>query len=87
MSWSVFYMGKADKVSEALTAHSGQLTGQSKVEYDNALPHLTALVNQNFGNDGEVIKIAASGDGVSVNGEQIQNYCSVEIQSIYGVLV
>ena len=87
MSWSVYYMGKPAKVAEALTAYSGQLSGQSKDEYDAALPHLAALVNQNFGNEGELIKIAASGHGTIVNGEPTQNHCSVEITSVYGVLV
>lgn len=87
MSWSIFYMGKADKVSDALTKHSESLSGPSKTEYDAALPHLTALVNQNFGNPDEVIKIAASGHGYFQDGEQKQGHCSVEITSIYGVLV
>lgn len=87
MSWSVYFMGTPTKVAAALTAQSETMNGQSKAEYDDALPHLVALVQQNFGNDGEIVKIAANGRGLSTNGEQTQRHCSVTIESVYGVLV
>jgi len=85
MSWSVNFIGKPEKVSEALMAQSAQMNGDSKVEYDAALPHLVALVNENFGNDSPV-KLAASGHGTA-GGTNPNRYLTVTCEPIYGLLV
>lgn len=36
MSWSVSFLGKPDKVVEALELESTKQTGQCKIEYDDA---------------------------------------------------
>jgi hypothetical protein len=88
MSWSVNFIGKQEKVVSALEEHSTKLDGQSKVEYDSALPSLVALVKQNFNKDQHVIvKITANGHGHVSNGEEKYRTCSVSIENIYGVLV
>lgn len=86
MSWSISFIGKPEKVVEALNANSEKLSDNSKIEYDAALPHLVALVNENFGNDYPV-KLAASGSGYSVNGEQKNRNLTVSLEVVYGLLV
>lgn len=87
MSWSITFIGKPENVANALEEQSAKLSDQSKVEYDIALPHMVALVKENFGDDSPVIKITGNGHGYSVNGEQRQRQCVVSIERIYGTLV
>lgn len=84
MSWSVQFIGKPEKVVEALQTQSNNLTGESKVEYDSALPHLIALVNENFGT-GYPVKLSASGHGQT--GEKPTRQLTASIELIYGLLV
>ena len=84
MSWSVQFIGKPEKVVEALTEQSEKISGESKVEYDTALPHLIALVKENFGS-GYAIKLVASGRGSM--GEKPSRQLTVSIELIYGLLV
>lgn len=87
MSWSISFIGKPEKVVEALEAHSSKLDGYSKVEYDKALPHMVGIVKENFGNEGELVKCTASGHGYIVNNVPQQGHLNCEITSIYGILV
>lgn len=89
MSWSVGFVGKPENVAAALEKESGNMSGQSKAEYDAALPHLVALVKENFGPNPNMIRITASGHG-TINydtKEQIERHCSVNIENIWGVIV
>jgi hypothetical protein len=89
MSWSVSFVGKPEKVAEALEAHSANCTGQSKVEYDAAKPHLVALVRENFDkeHDGPVIEFTASGSGYARGDEQMRRLLAVSIKQIYTTLL
>lgn len=87
MSWSVKFIGTAENVSKALTAQSEKFQNQAKVEYDAAYPHIVALVNENFGTNIPLIKLAASGCGYSVDGEHKERELIVSIERIYGELV
>ena len=86
MSWSVNYVGKPEKVAAALQEQSSKLTGQSKIEFDDALPHLVGLVNQTFltekgaarGYQSNLVQIEANGSGTSFD---------VTIKPIYGAMV
>jgi len=51
MSWSIHFIGKPEKVVEALEAHVEKtgISGASKEEYEKALPNMVGLVKQNFG--------------------------------------
>jgi hypothetical protein len=71
MSWNVSMIGTPEKVAIALEEHAGTLTGQSRVEYEAAAPHLAALVRQNFAQTGMVVKVDANGSG-QVQGGQAQ---------------
>lgn len=87
MSWSVLFIGEPEKVVKALNENSDKLSGYSKTEYDNALPHMVALVQQNFGNINQLVKIVASGHGYIENGVPKQSTLTCEVSQIYGVLV
>ena len=88
MSWSISFIGTPEKVVEALTAQSAQLSGESKKEYDSALPHLVGLVNENFGTLYPV-KIMASGHGTTYTDspDKSQRQMSASIEAVYGLLV
>ena len=81
MSWTAQYVGKPEKVVEALEAQSAKMSGESKVEFDDALPHLIGLVNQNF-NYGFLVKLVASGHGQT--GEKPVRQLTVSLELIYG---
>lgn len=78
-------IGKPENVVAALELESNKMDGQSKVEYDAALPHLIGLVKENFGNASQLIKISANGHGF--NGEPSYRQCGVQIESLYGGIV
>ena len=92
MSWSVSYLGTPPKIVEALQAESERVSGQRKVEFDSALPHLVGLVKDNFAPEGQpvpMLQLKAFGSGTSqsdpASGEvkQTQRSCSVSIERIY----
>jgi hypothetical protein len=89
MSWSITLIGNPENIATALTAQSEKLEGQSKVEFDSALPHLAALVKENFNAGGPtpVIKLAASGHGYAVDGTQKQRHLTASIEVSYATLV
>jgi hypothetical protein len=87
MSWSVQFIGKPEKVIEALQKQSETMSGESKAEYDSALPHLIGIVKENIGYDWPV-KIVASGHGQSVTGDgKVYRQLTASIELIYGLLV
>lgn len=86
MSWSVTFIGKPENVSKALKEHSSKIDGYSKEEFDAALPHLDALVSQNFNTqhpEAVVVKLVASGHGQ----KDLYGYCVSSIETLSGVLV
>lgn len=85
ISWSISFIGKPEKVAEALNAESERMNGESKKEYDFALPHLIGLVNENFGTPYPV-KLTASGHG-TVYTDRSDRQLTVSIELIYGLLV
>ena len=87
MSWSIQFIGKPENVVKALNEQSVKFNNQSRVEYDSALPHMVALVKENFGPDDIVLKIIASGHGMANAKEQIDRYFTISIERIYGVIV
>lgn len=87
MSWSIQLIGKSENVADALLKESEKVSGQSKVEFDTALPHLIALVKENFGNPASLLKITANGHGYAVGDEQRNRNLNVTIENIYGTIV
>jgi hypothetical protein len=97
MSWSVIAIGTPEKVAEYLDSHSSGLSGQSKVEYDDAKSHLIGLIKENFVSKGyakrypgmatPLVKLTASGHGSSTNGDQDNRTCQVQIETFYSKLL
>ena len=96
MSWSITSIGNPVNVAKELDEESARLTGQCKVEFDAALPHLKAIVLENFQTRPApycqpVVKLEASGHG-SASGAgadliQVERNCMVKIESHYAKLV
>ena len=92
MSWNICIIGAPEAVATEIYAHVHKLEGQSKREYEDAVPHLAALVQQNFASIMEsgyvapIVKIQASGSGYARDGDQIQRSISVSIENFYGKL-
>ena len=88
MSWSISFIGKPENVALAIEAESATMSGDSKLEYDDAMPHLAALVRQNFAKEGSLgsagtVKIIASGHGSTNGNEQISRQINVVIDHNY----
>lgn len=77
--------GTTKSVVEELRARSESMDGQSKIEYDASLPHIIALVEQNFAkdqnnNDVEIpITVEAYGHGYAVGDDQKDRSVQVHI--------
>lgn len=87
MSWSIIFIGQPDNVANALQEISKDWDVQSKLEYESALPHLIAIVKENFGGGNPIVKINASGSGYAYEGKQTQRRCTVSIEILHGTLV
>jgi hypothetical protein len=101
MSWSVSFIGTPDKIAAALDAESAKQNGQSKIEFDSALPALKTLLGQNFNNEPTqgppMLKLTASGSGwarttpamgdAPAQEAQIQRGCEMKLERLHGVLV
>lgn len=96
MSWSVNFVGKPEAIAKEMEAYSSVLTGESKTEYDAALPHMTAILRQNFTWDESsyplpIIRFNASGHGIHVlladGQKQTFGQCSVSMETLYGKLL
>lgn len=87
MSFSVTFVGKPGAIARKLAEHSGQLTGQSKEEFDTVRPALETILAQNVGNG--VLRLDANGHATfsdpnatpTVPSERTKTYgqCSVQV--------
>jgi hypothetical protein len=78
MSWSINTSGTPEEVVTRLEEQSKTLGGQSKEEYDAALPHIIALVKENVGG---LINLLAWGHGnKNSDGTYQDKNCQVEIK-------
>lgn len=88
MSWGVTFIGTPDKVCAALEANSAALTGQSKAEFDDALPHLVGLVKQNRMGDGmALVQLEANGSGYTKDGVEQSRNLAVKLTPVYGKIL
>lgn len=87
MSWSISFFGTAEKVAEAIEGAGAEMTGQSKLEYEAAAPHLVALVRENFQNgpgDPPLVRINAGGHGYAEGDKQVNRQATVTLERLYG---
>jgi len=87
MSWSITFIGKPENIAVALDERGTKMEGQSKIEFDDAVPHLKALVMQNFGNSNQILRLVAGGSGYAADGEQKQRSFYASIESFHGQAV
>ena len=80
MSFSITVVGKPDAVKRRLQAHSTELSGQSKEEFDAVLPSLETVLNQNVGNG--VVRLDANGHASFTNGAKTYGQCSVSVSTL-----
>ena len=91
MSWSVNMVGVSAAIAEALPKEAEKHDGQSRLEFEAALPHLLGIIRENFvANQGvseAVLHLEASGHGHVRDGLQIQRSLRVKLDSFYATLV
>ena len=84
MSWSFSARGKPAEILEQIDRYGGSLTGQSAVEFRDAAPSISALVNQNFerrdGRDQPTLSLSAYGSGSAQGDEQLERSCTVKLE-------
>lgn len=86
MSWSVRVIGSPAACAAELRTDAQRLRGSARRQYEDALPHLVGLVEQNFaeaefaGHASAELIVEAEGSGVEVNGRQILRECTVSIR-------
>ncbi len=82
MSWAVNFIGKPEKVAEALEKRSDSFSGNNRVGYDLAKPHLIALVKQNTDAD-SILRVVACGEWFDqVDGRPGFRICSASVESV-----
>lgn len=87
MSWSISLLGTPDKVKEKLMAESARLTGLSKQEFDEALPHLTGLVDQIVcDQQPPLVEFNGNGHASFKEGRKIDGNLSVSIKRLHTTL-
>lgn len=85
MSWSITLIGTSENIAKALDERSPKLDAQSKLEFDDALPHMKALLLQNFGHTlPKIMKLSAGGSGYVADGVQRQRSFYVNIEQVNG---
>ena len=91
MSWSIGFIGKPENIHAAIERESEKLSGQSKIEFDDAAPHLIALVEQNFNNQEgttvSMLRVQASGSGYAKGEDQVNRSLTVSIEQFWANLV
>jgi hypothetical protein len=95
MSWTVAIVGRPHAIKKALEAQAGSLTGQSREEYERALPHLVALVTLNEPSNElskDAVEIVASGHAsirTHGDGTKTVDYssCNVSIKRLGAMIV
>lgn len=87
MSWSVNVIGKPENIISFLEGYSTSLTGQSKEEFDEAMPSIKGLVAMNFNRNGSQPTLQLEANGHAVLSDTGYGTCNVRIASIGTTLV
>jgi hypothetical protein len=83
-------VGKPENVANALEAEAENMSGESKAEYQEALPHIVGIVRQNFNKETDspqLVSVSANGSGFTRSGEPVQRQCSVKVEHLWTRLV
>ena len=82
MSWSIRVIGNPANLQKELEAAGESMSAESRAEYEQAKPHLAALVGLNFSEKPTAIKLDASGQAVKKEGRKVYSTCQVLIESL-----
>lgn len=77
MSWSVSVIGTAEKINQELDRIETELTGDSLAEFQEAKPHLQALIAGNV-NSYTLLQLVANGHASFQEGKK--TYGTVNVQ-------
>lgn len=80
MSFSITVVGRPDAIKRRLQAHSTELSGQSKEEFDATLPALETVLDQNVG--GEVLRLEANGHASFYDGQKTYGKVNVSVTTM-----
>lgn len=84
MSWSIQVIGTPENISKALQEQSEKLEGKSKEEFDEALPHIKALIDMNYNKAYSLQALEVSANGHAYEGF---SNCSVSIKGASHTIV
>jgi hypothetical protein len=89
MSWSFQAVGTPENLQKALDADAETLTGDSKAEFEEAKPHLVALIRMNVNpHSPPTLRVDASGHASrNPEGETTYSNCVVTIVNLNARLV
>jgi hypothetical protein len=91
MSWNIAIIGYPSHLVAALHKESERLTGNSKLEFDAALPNMVNLINLNYNNQAEgqvpVLRLVAHGHAYANETGPVYGNVSVTLAAIDGALV
>ena len=83
MSWSFNVAGTPEGIIKAMDGESLRLTGESRIEFDAAKPHLIGLLRLNVAAPTPAIRLTASGHAYKQSdGTVSYSNCSVRIEGI-----
>lgn len=83
MSWSVSLIGTPQGVNKELNSIAEQMgDGQSKAEFEEALPHIQGLVSLAVAQN---VKLVANGHATITDGKKSFGTISVVLECMYGM--
>ncbi len=89
MSWTFDAIGTPEKLAVALIEETARLSGDSKEEFDRAIPALHSLlvmnVSKNFPQ--RVLHLCANGHASRSGGEVVDSTCNVSLSGLSAKLV
>jgi len=87
MSWSMNCIGTAAAIKAELARQSAQLTGQSKVEFDEAKPAIETILSQNVGQGPALLSFEGNGHANFTDGVRTYGTCSIKVTPLSSRLV
>lgn len=89
MSRSIGFEGSAEEVAKKLNSESTRLTGQSKIEFDSALPFILGLIGENYLDSAVApdyspvkLSLSANGSGSMKDGKEFARSCQVTLRRL-----
>lgn len=88
MSWSVSVIGTPEAITRELDIYQVSLQGQSREEFDDAKPHIQALLKQNRSiYHPPLLHLEACGSGGKVNNQETGRECTITLRRMWTKVV